>query len=453
MKNDIFGIPVTTNSEKAITHINHFYEQVFTYGQKWNTILEAINSDPNCVLAHVLAADFHIARNSREDAVSSLETAKSILNQSTREITSRERLYFSSYWSLIIDGSLPQAQLHLATNLKINPTDLFSLKRSQLYAFVQGDSKEMLAIIHRVENECVGKPYFHSMRAFALEQVGEASAADQDAHYSLEIEPKDVWGHHAILHTHLAEARIEEGIRWFHQHKQLWSDSMSFFYTHMYFHLALFHLESNDVKSAIDIFDTHLWLSQTNDYSKTKSSEDLSFSRNDKTNLQDQLSAINVLWRAEMCSEDPSPLTHRWKDLLSPVLARSSLESSGEGLYDLLVLRLLYANGEKDRAREFQVKLKEWISKQNERKEELENGFLTTIEAIAAENDGDSAKAAQLMGRALPHLAVVGGSVEQRDVLIDFYMQLLLATNQTDTLEQFLQTRPNTQRNARLRKT
>ncbi|KAL9993490.1 putative tetratricopeptide repeat protein [Helianthus debilis subsp. tardiflorus] len=58
---DRWGYEVNTasaSSSSCISSINSYYHQVLSYGRKRDVIMEAVDADPNCVLANILAALF-----------------------------------------------------------------------------------------------------------------------------------------------------------------------------------------------------------------------------------------------------------------------------------------------------------------------------------------------------------------------------------------------------------
>lgn len=55
---DKWGYEINTSSSSCISSINSYYEQVLSYGRKRDVIMEAVEDDPNCVLANILAAHF-----------------------------------------------------------------------------------------------------------------------------------------------------------------------------------------------------------------------------------------------------------------------------------------------------------------------------------------------------------------------------------------------------------
>lgn len=101
-----------------------------------------------------------------EQAAEILEQAQLLVTEFT---TTRERHYMAAY-SALFDGDLVRAAGYLRSVLEEHPSDLFALKRAQLFTFVAGEMSMMLAITLDTLQHNENKPYFHGMLAFAYEQ-------------------------------------------------------------------------------------------------------------------------------------------------------------------------------------------------------------------------------------------------------------------------------------------
>lgn len=90
------------------------------------------------------------------------------------------------------------------------------MKKVQLLTFLVGDRLGMVRVVERedVTRACSGRPFFHGMAAFALEENDRIQEARVHAFKALEIEPNDVWAVHVMAHIFFAEAQLKEGIEW-----------------------------------------------------------------------------------------------------------------------------------------------------------------------------------------------------------------------------------------------
>ncbi|KAL0385676.1 UNVERIFIED_CONTAM: hypothetical protein Sradi_2961900 [Sesamum radiatum] len=96
MKLDRWGYEVRTSSDACISAINSYYHQVLSYGRNRSVILEAPESDPECVLGNILAAHFLCSADSSR-AVPLINAAKSHLEHAS----SYEKAVFEAVMYLI----------------------------------------------------------------------------------------------------------------------------------------------------------------------------------------------------------------------------------------------------------------------------------------------------------------------------------------------------------------
>ncbi|HRO58281.1 MAG TPA: tetratricopeptide repeat protein [Burkholderiaceae bacterium] len=102
-----------------------------------------------------------------------------------------------------------------------------------------------------------GQPGYHAllgMHAFGLEECGDYEQAERNGRRSVELEPRDGWGWHAVAHTMEMRNRADDGVGWLRPNAEKWSPG-SFLAVHNWWHLALFELELDNVDEALCLFD------------------------------------------------------------------------------------------------------------------------------------------------------------------------------------------------------
>jgi hypothetical protein len=92
------------------------------------------------------------------------------------------------------------------------------------------------------------------MHAFGLEETGDYARAEAQGRLSVELEPRDGWGQHAVAHVMEMQNRRRAGVAWMRDNSDGWSRD-SFFAVHNWWHLALFHLGLDEINEVLALFD------------------------------------------------------------------------------------------------------------------------------------------------------------------------------------------------------
>lgn len=139
-----------------------------------------------------------------------------------------------------------------------HPRDLLALLAGHQVDFFTGDSRMLRDRIARAlphwSRAMPGYPMVLAMHAFGLEETGRYDEAERQGRLSVELEPRNGWGWHAVAHVCEMRNDPEAGIGWLAPHSATWSDG-SFLAVHNWWHLALFHLERGDEEQALILYD------------------------------------------------------------------------------------------------------------------------------------------------------------------------------------------------------
>ena len=402
----ISGSLSSSDANSVLDSINAYLHQVFVYGDSWHVITRAVALDPHCLLALVLMADYLIANESFGLAVQYLRRARHLLqlHGPSSPHSARERLYVVA-WNEWVKGKR-HALVTLTELIAAHPSDLFAVKKAQLIAFLQGDFPRMLSIVRQpaVEAACGGRPFYHGMLAFALEENGEVEEAEVAARKGVAMDATDVWSYHAIAHCLLHQGRVREGIEWMERHCGVWEHCMSFMYTHAWFHTALFYLDAQRFDRVQHCYEQHIWRQtdacSTVDHTQLSTTASTAtpaaatpslpptpaphrqlpiaadspsiftpFLHTDKSKTEDQLNALLILWKWELRVTPPPASTAgegdggkgeegeggfegRWKELVGWV---GWPPGNCLGLYGLLLLHALVRAGEVEKAKQLRA--------------------------------------------------------------------------------------------------
>lgn len=195
----------------------------------------------------------------------------------------------------VIDGDTGGACRLLDESLAGDPHDLVALAVGHAFDHLLGNAPSQLARSARaLEHWPPGRPGCHavlSMHAFALEESGDYHHAEDIARRALELEPHDLRAHHAVAHVLEMLGRPGEGVHWMAERAGYWNDAGASA-THQWWHLALFHLERDEMRQALEIYDRRIGV--------------------EPVAISELIDASALLWRLELRGAGPGA---RWNAL------------------------------------------------------------------------------------------------------------------------------------------
>eukprot|EP00752_Nemacystus_decipiens_P009858 g8795.t1 len=211
-------------------------------------------SDPAAVAACLAAAEREL------EAVAASLSAEAG-GEGIRREGERERVFAATLraWSA---GRWREGALQLETWLMSAPVDLPALKLAQDAHLTLGDSANMRDCVGRVlpfwSEATFGYGNVLAMHAFGLVENGSYALAEERADVALAMQSTDIWAVHAMAHVYEMEARASEGCSFLTDCRDKWEDKNGPLQQHMAWHLGLFSLERGQESRATRVFDTLL---------------------------------------------------------------------------------------------------------------------------------------------------------------------------------------------------
>ena len=268
--------------------------------------------------------------------------------------------------------------------------------------FVLGDRHGMLASLRSViDHYDPAHPhagYAMGCMSFALEENGFYPEAERLGRAGLELAPDDAWGLHAVAHVYDMTARNDAGVAWLSSQTERWAHCNNFGY-HVWWHLALFHLDRGEFDRVLELYDGKIRAEHTDDY-------------------RDIANGAAMLVRLEIEGID---VGGRWTELA--MLAAGRVEDGAVVFADLHYLLSLHG-GERDAEAEMLIaRLARDAQCTGHNMHDMHDMHevaavvgLPEARGLAAFRAGNYDIAFQQLRRARPLLQRIGGSHAQRDV-------------------------------------
>lgn len=306
MLKDAQGLEVSTDSYEAVDAISSFTSQALSYGKEaLNVVKQGLVSDPTCAMLHAYAAAYFLSQESEQARKQAIGHLQAAINYSAN-ITKREKLYIQAISAWAIKKIDVAIALHETITDKY-PRDLISVQQGQYHYFYLGDKERLLSIAQKVLPQNEDNYFLYGMVAFGLEQCHRYKQAEAMGRTATFYNRNDAWAHHAVAHVMEAQARINEGITWMENLADTWADCNSMLYTHNWWHIALYYIERGEYQKVLHLYNTHIW------------------GRARKDSPKDQVGAISLLLRLELCGVDVSEYWYSLAIYLLPRLHEHAL--------------------------------------------------------------------------------------------------------------------------------
>jgi hypothetical protein len=305
MSTDARGLDMTGSAEavaaydRAIDHLVRFQSEVV------DVAADAFAADPGCVMARVLGA-YLALMSTEEGAVAGAQKALGPPGSDAAPLLPRERAHLAAArrW---VTGDMTGAGALLGEISVQYPRDLLALAVGHQVDFFTGDAVNLRDRIGRAlgawHDDDLQLGFLQGMYAFGLEECNLYGLSADVGSGAVERNRDDVWGIHAVVHTHEMQGQVPEGIRFLREREPDWQTG-NFLNVHNSWHYALYLLQGNDVPGALGVYDRFL---------HHAGSEDVAL---------ELLDATALLWRLQLEGTPVAgrwpPLAEAWARLLTP---------------------------------------------------------------------------------------------------------------------------------------
>ena len=313
--------------------------------------------------------------------------------------TGRERALVQALAAWAEGGDMSRAAAGLEAIVQEDPHDILALRLSHGIRFMLGEAFEMReaieAALPRWEARMPGYGFLLGCHAFALEETGEVQRAEAVGRRAVALDPRDLWGAHAVAHAIGGQGRMREGIawlRWLEPHLAGGSN----FVRHVHWHRALFHLALGQHEAALALHDAKVWAEPSED-------------------VRDLMNAAHLLWRLEAAGVPVGPA--RWQEMAD--IAERRIGEHAWAFADLHYVVSLAGAGRQEAAARMIASIAAHADQHGGDQARLQGEIgLTAARAVAAAIGGDATAATRGFDAVLPRLPEFGGSHAQRSVFL-----------------------------------
>ena len=391
---DACGVPLSTGSRAAIDR--HEAAIGMLLGQPGDpnaTIAEALAEEPHFVMGYclraaslIMAADEAMELALRECVVAAEALAPRANDRERRHIAAARA------W---LERDFPRAIRMVGEVLIDYPRDRLALRVAHFGDFFLGQHgmlrDRVAQVLPHWDASVPGYGYVLGMYAFGLEETALYAQAEDTARRGLELDRPNPGAVHAIAHVMEMQGRQREGIAWLIETASQWNrgDGTA---THHWWHLALFHLDLDEVEAALDIYDTHIGALPG-------------------ASLSSLADASALLWRLHLRG---LPLGGRWRELADRWAAKRL--SGGFPFHDLHALVAFIGAGDSARVEQSLKVLGIRAGSDEPGARRVREISLPIAKAFASFGKGDYGAAIEGLGkvRLIGHMS---GSHAQRDAI------------------------------------
>jgi hypothetical protein len=359
----------------------------------------ALQADPGFVMGHCLWGYFMMSAYSRA-VVPAAADALRAAGAHAAGATAREQAHVRALerW---VAGDVEGALRGWESILAEWPRDLLAVRMAHHNYFWLGRAPEMRASLERVAPHWgearPGHGGFLGCLAFALEETGDYAGAERAGRRSVELDPGEVWGTHAVAHVFEMQRRPSEGIAWLEALEPHWAGKGLFLH-HLWWHRAMFHLAGREFDAVLELYDRRF----------RNLASPLTAAMPDF--YVDVQNAASMLLRLELRGV---AVGSRWEEIADKAHARIGDDLSTWTLPHWMMA--LAAAGREPSAEAMQKAL-------NESSNPVVREVAAPVcEAVRAHRRGAHARVVELMAPLMGRLRELGGSHAQRDVLAQLF--------------------------------
>jgi tetratricopeptide (TPR) repeat protein len=292
---DCRGVPVSTANRALLQEYERATDLFASYFVDPFAVIQAtLQQEPAFAAGHCLRAALVVTATDRTLTPMLSESVEAV-EALGRRANERERAHAAAArkW---LEGDFEGSVRAYGDILLEYPRDLIALQTAHLGDFYLGASSMLRDRVAQVlphwDASTPGFGYVLGMYSFGLEETALYAKAEDTGRRALELNRRDPWAVHAVVHVMEMQGRHRDGIEFLSSREADWSPDNAFAF-HNWWHLALLHLDLCEVAHVLDLYDRRV--------RPTSSQVPL-----------EMIDASALLWRLELRGAD---VGNRWEAL------------------------------------------------------------------------------------------------------------------------------------------
>ncbi len=251
------GNPVSYGSQQAIDALDLACDLLHAYQADPLAAVDKIIADhPDFAMAHTFRAGLLATATDKAfepELIRSIQAAEALAPKANE----REQLYIAAARAWL-GGDWERATELWGRASITYPRDLLALQFSHVCDFFLGYSHMLRDRVARVlphwNSSVPGHGFVEGMYAFGLEEAGDYDQAMERGLNAIALNKQDGWAVHAVAHVFEMRGEAREGADFLEAGSDAWAPN-SLFAFHLWWHKALFHLDTSDAAAALRMFD------------------------------------------------------------------------------------------------------------------------------------------------------------------------------------------------------